>query len=104
MDINEFIMSNESVIRLSFFLGIFAIMAIWEFIAPRRALTVSKVVRWTNNLGLVFLNSFILRLLFPAAAVGIGIRGEFTALAGFAYRFGKNLDPKTIIAKVLKGK
>ena len=73
MDINEFIMSNEAVIRLSFFLGIFAVMAIWEFIAPRRALTVSKVLRWTNNLGLVFLNTFILRLLFPAAAVGMAV-------------------------------
>jgi len=70
-NINEFIMDNEIVIRLSFFLGIFAVMAIWEMIAPRRALTVSKVVRWSNNLGLVFLNSFILRLLFPAAAVGV---------------------------------
>ncbi len=70
-DINEFIMNNEVSIRLSFFLGIFAVMAIWELIAPRRALTVSKMVRWTNNLGLVFLNSFILRLLFPAAAVGM---------------------------------
>lgn len=71
MDINEFIMSNEAAIRLSFFLGIFAVMALWEMIAPRRALTVSKVMRWTNNLGLVFLNTFILRLLFPAAAVGV---------------------------------
>jgi len=71
MDINEFVMNNEVTIRLSFFLGVFAAMALWELIAPRRALTVSKVVRWTNNLGLVFLNSFILRLLFPAAAVGM---------------------------------
>ena len=71
MAIDEFIMSNEVIIRLSFFLGIFVVMAIWEYIAPRRALTVSKVVRWSNNLGLVFLNSFILRLLFPAAAVGM---------------------------------
>jgi len=70
-DINAFIMNNEVIIRLSFFLGIFALMAIWEMIAPRRALTVSKVVRWSNNLALVFLNSFILRWLFPAAAVGV---------------------------------
>jgi len=68
---NEFILQNEPTIRLSFFLGIFAVMAIWELYAPRRALTVSKLVRWSNNLGLVFLNSFILRLLFPAAAVGV---------------------------------
>ena len=71
MEVNEFIMNNEPAIRLAFFFGIFIIMAIWEFIAPRRALTVSKVVRWTNNIGLVFLNSLILRLLFPAAAVGV---------------------------------
>ena len=43
MDVNEYIMSNEVTIRLSFFLGVFAVMAMWEFIAPRRALTVSKV-------------------------------------------------------------
>jgi sterol desaturase/sphingolipid hydroxylase (fatty acid hydroxylase superfamily) len=71
MDINEFVMNNEVAIRLSFFLGVFAVMAVWEFVAPRRALTVSKVVRWANNLGLVFLNSFIVRFLFPAAAVGM---------------------------------
>ncbi len=67
----ELILKYELAIRLGFFFGIFAIMAVWERVAPRRALTVSKVLRWTNNLGLVFLNSFVLRLLFPAAAVGV---------------------------------
>ena len=71
MDFNEFILKNEIVIRTGFFFGIFAVMVIWELLAPRRALTVSKAVRWANNLGLVFFNSFVLRLLFPAAAVGM---------------------------------
>ncbi|WJW76498.1 sterol desaturase family protein [Thiohalobacter sp. IOR34] len=71
MNINEFVMNNEVAIRLGFFFGVFAVMALWELIAPRRALSLSKAVRWANNLGLVFLNSFILRLLFPAAAVGM---------------------------------
>ncbi|MCW9023304.1 MAG: sterol desaturase family protein [Gammaproteobacteria bacterium] len=71
MNLTETIMDNEVNIRLGFFFGVFALMAIWEVLAPRRALTVSKAIRWTNNLGLVFLNSFILRLLFPAAAVGV---------------------------------
>jgi sterol desaturase/sphingolipid hydroxylase (fatty acid hydroxylase superfamily) len=70
MKLNEFIIANEVQIRLAFFFGVFAVMALWEVIAPKRALTVSKLVRWVNNLGLVFLNSLILRLLFPAAAVG----------------------------------
>ncbi|MGB5567865.1 MAG: sterol desaturase family protein [Sedimenticolaceae bacterium] len=66
-----FVQDHEASIRLSFFLGIFAVMALWELSAPRRALTASKAVRWINNLGLVALNTVILRLLFPAAAVGI---------------------------------
>ena len=71
MTFNEFVLQNEVTIRLVFFFGIFAVMAAWEIVAPRRALTVSKLVRWSNNLGLVFLNSFVVRLLFPAAAVGV---------------------------------
>ncbi|MGB5637847.1 MAG: sterol desaturase family protein [Sedimenticolaceae bacterium] len=66
-----FVQDHEASIRLSFFLGIFAVMALWELSAPRRTLTASKAVRWINNLGLVALNTVILRLLFPAAAVGI---------------------------------
>jgi len=80
MDIDTFVTENEVVIRLSFFFGMFFIMALWEVLAPRRALTVSKILRWTNNLALVFLNSFILRLLFPAAAVGMAI---FTSEQGW---------------------
>ena len=71
MTFSEFIIQHEIAIRLVFFFAVFASMAWWEVKAPRRALTVSKAVRWTNNLGLVFLNSYILRLLFPAAAVGV---------------------------------
>ncbi len=71
MTFNEYILANEITIRLSFFFGVFAIMALWEVLAPRRVLTVSKTIRWVNNLGLVFFNSFILRILFPAAAVGV---------------------------------
>ncbi|NOZ37442.1 MAG: sterol desaturase family protein [Gammaproteobacteria bacterium] len=67
----DFVLANEVSIRLSFFFGIFILMAVWEWRAPRRVLQVSKLLRWSNNLGLVFLNSFILRLLFPAAAVGV---------------------------------
>lgn len=71
MDISELVIANEKTIRMSFFFGIIIVMALWEIIAPRRALTISKTVRWVNNLGLVFFNSFILRVIFPAAAVGM---------------------------------
>lgn len=71
MSFIEAVAGHEQAIRLGFFLGILAIMAVWEVLAPKRVLTVSKAVRWTNNLGLVFFNSFIVRLIFPAAAVGV---------------------------------
>jgi len=69
--VQEFIEAHEAAIRLGFFLGIFAAMALWELAAPRRTLTVPKSIRWVNNLGLVALNTLLLRLLFPAAAVGM---------------------------------
>ena len=71
MDFTDFILEHEPAIRLGFFFGVFALVAAWEMLSPRRPLTVSKVVRWSSNLGLVFLNSLVLRFLFPAAAVGV---------------------------------
>jgi len=73
MALYDFITENENTIRLGFFVGTLTIMALWEIVAPKRALTVSRALRWTNNLGLVFFNSFIVRLIFPAAAVGVAI-------------------------------
>lgn len=67
----DFILSHELAIRLSAFFGIFAIMASWEVHAPRRKLLASKLYRWLSNLGLVLLNTLLLRLIFPAAAVGM---------------------------------
>jgi sterol desaturase/sphingolipid hydroxylase (fatty acid hydroxylase superfamily) len=73
MSISEFVSANEPVIRLGFFFGVFGVMALWEVLAPRRPLTVSKAQRWSNNIGLVVLNTVVLRLLFPAAAVGMAV-------------------------------
>lgn len=70
-DLNNFITGNEIQLRLGFFFSVFIIMALWEVFAPRRQLVLSKLLRWSNNLLLVFLNSLIIRLLFPAAAVGM---------------------------------
>jgi len=73
---NNWILEHEISIRLGFFFGVFAAIAIWELIAPCRALTLSRLIRWSNNLGLVFLNSLILRLLFPAAAAGVAVLAQ----------------------------
>jgi sterol desaturase/sphingolipid hydroxylase (fatty acid hydroxylase superfamily) len=71
MNFEQFILANEPAIRLGFFIGVFTVVALWELAAPRRVLTVSKALRWSSNLGLVVLNTVVLRLLFPLAAVGV---------------------------------
>ena len=73
MEINEFVMANEKAIRMGAFFGILGVMAIWEILAPRRTLTVSKAVRWVSNLGIVFFNTFLVWLIFPVVAVGMAV-------------------------------
>lgn len=61
-------MPNEIAIRIVFFITIFALVALWELLAPRRALTTSKGIRWVSNLAITFLNPLLVRLLFPPLA------------------------------------
>jgi len=70
---NDFITNNEAIIRLIAFLAIITIMAIWEIMKPIMTLSISKKQRWINNFGIVVLNSIIIRILFPTAAVGAAI-------------------------------
>ncbi|MDT8386014.1 MAG: sterol desaturase family protein [Thiogranum sp.] len=85
MLLEDFLMINEAALRLGFFLGIFAAMAVWEVFAPRRVLLHSKRLRWGNNLGLVVLNTLILRMVFPAAAVGMGLLAQELGWGLFNY-------------------
>ncbi|MGC8660528.1 MAG: sterol desaturase family protein [Desulfomonilaceae bacterium] len=70
---NEFVIHYEPIIRLGFFMGIFGAVAIGEFFAPRRLLSTSKTSRWFINLGIVVINSVVLRVLFPVAAAGMAM-------------------------------
>ena len=67
------IIENEPIVRLGCFMGIFLTVALGEFLAPRRRLSTPKASRWFINLGIVIINTFILRILFPVAAVGVAI-------------------------------
>ncbi len=69
-------MQNENIIRLGFFLIIFAAVAFWEFLTPRRALTTSKKMRWISNLSITVFNPLMVRLLFPVLAVGMSLKAD----------------------------
>ena len=100
MVLNEWVLAHEVQIRLGFFLGVFTLMALWELIAPCRTPSTSKIIRWGNNLGLVFLNSLVLRLLFPAAAVGVAAFAENQNWGLFNY-FDVNLLLATVASVII---
>ena len=73
---SDAILSAEPLVRLGFFGGVLALMALWEVLAPRREQAVGRARRWPNNLGVVAVDAIVVRLIFPAAAVGMGILAE----------------------------
>jgi len=72
----EALLAHEPVIRLGAFVGVLAVMACWEVLAPRRRLAVGRGTRWTGNLGIVVLDALFVRLVFPTAAVGVALIAE----------------------------
>lgn len=70
----------EPFIRLGLFAGVFLAMAAAELWSPRLerpALSGAlKSRRWRTNLALVVLSSIVLRIVFPAGAVGIALIAE----------------------------
>ena len=64
-------MTTEPFIRLSIFFGILLSMALLEVWAPRRKRSFSRKQRWPANLGIVVLNTLLIRFLIPITAIGL---------------------------------
>ena len=67
----EYLYQNETAIRLSIFLGGFALLALLEFLSPKRMLTTRKLTRWVNNFGLIFTSTIFVRVLIPTAVISL---------------------------------
>jgi sterol desaturase/sphingolipid hydroxylase (fatty acid hydroxylase superfamily) len=69
-------MQDELLIRLSVFLGLFALLAAAEALAPRRRRGQPRRRRWATNWGIALLDSLTLRLIalaLPLLAVGAAL-------------------------------
>ena len=64
---------HEPALRLGSFVVVFACMALWELLAPRRDQAIGRLRRWPSNLGIVVLDTLLVRLAFPTAAVGVAL-------------------------------
>lgn len=60
---------TEPALRLGVFLAVLAGMAAWELAAPKRRQEMPRLLRWSNNLALVALDTVLLRLFLPLTAV-----------------------------------
>jgi sterol desaturase/sphingolipid hydroxylase (fatty acid hydroxylase superfamily) len=66
----------EIPIRLAAFAGVLVMMAAWELIAPRRQQAAERPLRWSSNLGVVVIDTLLVRILVPTTAVGIALLAE----------------------------
>lgn len=70
MNGNEFLAAWEAPLRLGVFFAVLGTMAFWELQAPRRVSALPRWQRWPGNLGIVALDTFLVRLLIPVAGAG----------------------------------
>lgn len=69
-------LAAEPLIRLGVFAAVLALLMAWELLAPRRQPTVGRWRRWPGNVGVVLIDTLLVRLLFPTAAVGLALVAE----------------------------
>lgn len=71
---------NEGLVRFGVFIAIFGSLAVLELVSPRlerpEFVGAFKSKRWITNLSMVILSSILLRVVFPAAAVGVAVYAE----------------------------
>ncbi len=70
---SQTLLAHEPTLRLAAFLGMLGLMALWELAAPCRRNDLPRLLRWSNNLALVVIDSLVLRIGFPVLATGLAV-------------------------------
>ena len=73
---SDWLFAHEPAIRGALAVTIFVLVATSEALFPKRPRAIGRRRRWPANLGIAAINSGLVRLLFPAAAVGIALAVE----------------------------
>lgn len=96
-------MLNETVIRLSVFLGLFMILAALEAAYPRRERKLTRKKRWLTNWALVVADTLTLRILALAVPLlAIGAAADATARGwGLFNYFGLSQVPNIVLTVLL---
>ncbi|MPZ11143.1 MAG: sterol desaturase family protein [Kiloniellaceae bacterium] len=72
----DLLLANEPSLRLAFFFGVLVALMLAEAAVPRRRREIPRLTRWSGNLGIVVVDTLLLRLAFPVVAVGFAVIAE----------------------------
>ncbi|MEP1931585.1 MAG: sterol desaturase family protein [Roseibium sp.] len=64
---------DTNTIRMICFASIFGVMALLEFVQPKRGQPLGRLKRWPTNWGFILLDSLLVRLIFPIGGVGLAL-------------------------------
>ena len=78
-----FILEHEPLLRMGAFMAVFGLMALWEIAAPMHTPKASRTLRWPSNFGITVLNIALVRVVFPASAVGMALYAQSHGLGLF---------------------
>ncbi len=67
----KYLEENQATVRLAVFLGVFVIMAVLEFVLPKKERVFPRAERWFTNGALVVIDSIALRIFVPILAVSV---------------------------------
>ncbi len=64
---------DDNQMRLAIFLGTFCVMALLEWVLPKRDTALPKGRRWLTNWGIVVFDSVLVRLVMPILPIGVAL-------------------------------
>ncbi|OEF30146.1 sterol desaturase family protein [Vibrio rumoiensis] len=79
----DVMLEKQNIIRISVFLIVLLVMALWEVKSPKKALTQPKWYRWLNNMGMVVFNGVLLPIVLPFLAISVAFIAQEKQLGLF---------------------
>lgn len=70
------VLPYEPYVRLGVSVGVFVLVAGLELMGPRRHQPAGRAARWPGNLGIVVLDTILVRVVFPVTGVGLALLAE----------------------------
>jgi len=72
----DWLLNYEIFLRLSCFIGLLILLVSLEWVLPRKPRERTRAGRWLSNSAIIIIDTLLLRILFPTAAIGAALWAE----------------------------